>query len=97
MSQGGLLVTFDSSKGNAAHKVLLHQEEGERNGTDCQNGDGHLCRERRNLDAKCLRARLQDGNIGRNLVEQVLQRQQLGIIDKEQREIPVIPEHQRAE
>ena len=96
MDQGDLLVTFDSSKGNTAHKVLLDQEEGERNGTDCQDGNSHLCGERRNLDAKCLRARLQDSNIGRNLVEQVLQRQQIGIIDKEQREIPVNLEHQRA-
>src|SRR5579859_7144315 len=58
--QNQLSIALDSTKGDTADKIFLHEKEGERNRTDGQNGYRHLCRESGDLNSKCLRTRLQN-------------------------------------
>src|SRR5229473_6698259 len=87
---------LDSAQRDSTYEMLLHGEEREGDGTDGQHGDRHLGGERGDLDAERLRARLQDRDVGGDLIQQVLERHQGGIVYEEQREVPVIPVGKRA-
>src|ERR1700674_220222 len=89
-------LTLDAAQSDAAHEVFLYSEERNGDGTDRQDRDCHLCGERRYLDAECLAARLQDRDVGRDLIQQVLKRYERGIVDEEQSQVPVVPIGERA-